>query len=64
MSLMRGESWLKAIVILQWGFLATNSRKAWAIDSPAACLISVGVGPLTQGMSREKGTNKKEEVSD
>ena len=53
---MREESQLRAIVILRQGFLATNSRKAWAIDLPVACLISAGVGSLTQGVSREKGT--------
>ena len=53
---MREESWGRAVVILWWGFLATNQRKARVIVSPAAYLISVGEGPLTQRVSREKGT--------
>ena len=60
---MRVVSWLRDIVILQWGFLATNSRKAWAIASPVACLTSVGVGPFIQAVSREKGLNKKKLVT-
>ena len=43
---MRVVSWLRDIVILWRGFLATNLRKAWAIALPVACLTSAGVGPL------------------
>ena len=56
---MREVSQVRVVVILWWGFLATNQRKVRAIVLAANCLISVGEGPLAQGVSRRKRDSMK-----